>query len=72
MNRKVKKKPKLPIKIPTSYDVGMNICQLDGRKSLDSEVTIITYLSNHIPMFTQITSRNKTGIVFLIFLNHKS
>ena len=40
---------------------------LDGRKSLCNEVTIITNLSNHIPIFTKI-DKIKVAIIFVLIL----
>ena len=41
--------------------VGWNIAQLEGKKSLCNEVTIITKRSNHIPIFTTIDNIGSTG-----------
>ena len=53
---KVKKNPIVPRKIPISTNVGENIVQAEGKKSLCKDVTIITNLSNHIPILTKIES----------------
>jgi hypothetical protein len=68
----VKNNPKLPSKIPISYNVGMYIPQLDGRKSLCKDVTTITNLSNHIPTFTKITITIIIGTDLLNFLIQKN
>tara|TARA_B100001540_G_C15249617_1_gene392088 strand:- start:14 stop:322 length:309 start_codon:yes stop_codon:yes gene_type:complete len=55
---KTKKKPIVPRKIPISTKEGENIVQAEGRKSRCKEVTIITNLSNHIPILTKIDNIN--------------
>ena len=57
----------VPRNIPISTKVGENIVQLDGRKSLCKEVTIITNHSNHIPIFTKI-DKIKVAIIFVLIL----
>tara|TARA_B110000003_G_C16500291_1_gene477144 strand:+ start:554 stop:871 length:318 start_codon:yes stop_codon:yes gene_type:complete len=52
--KSTKKNPIVPTKIPISINVGENIVQEEGRKSLCRDVTIITKRSNHIPIFTNI------------------
>src|SRR6266446_9684270 len=47
-----RKMPNVPAKVPISTQVGWYICQEEGRKSVASEVTIMTKRSNHIPAFT--------------------
>lgn len=52
--------------------VGENIAQEDGRKSLCSDVTMITNRSNHIPMFTKIEMMKVAVRLLLMLLNQKS
>lgn len=54
----MKKNPIVPKKIPMSINEGENMVHAVGKKSLCNEVTIITNLSNHIPIFTKIESIN--------------
>ncbi len=68
----VQNNPKLPTNIPISTGVGRNNAQLDGVKSRQSEVTIITNRSNHIPMFTKIQTTTIIHGVVRIFLNQKT
>ena len=49
----VKNNPKLPISIKMSIQVGWKYAQLEGTKSRQREVIVITNRSNHIPMFTK-------------------
>ena len=65
---KTMKKPIVPIYIPMSTKVGENIDQLDGKKSLCRDVTIITKRSNHIPIFTKIDKIKVAIKLFLIEL----
>ena len=68
----VKKSPKLPINSPKSHTVGMNIPQLEGRKSRCSDVTTITNRSNHIPTLTKIAIMNETQSDVRSFLNQNN
>ena len=60
------------MKIQISINVGWNIVQLEGIKSLCNDNTIITNLSNHIPIFTNIVRIKDMVRLVLIFLNHKN
>jgi len=73
-NKKYKKKnnPNEPIKILTSVIVGVYIAQLEGKKSLCNEVTIITKRSNHIPIFTMIDMIKMNQGVVLAHLNQNT
>lgn len=68
----VKNKPKLPTSIPMSTHVGWKYDQLDGRKSRDSEVIVITKRSNHIPMFTKMQIMTMNHGVVRHHLNQKN
>jgi hypothetical protein len=57
-------------KIPISTNVGENSPE-DGNNLYVREVTIITNLSNHIPIFTTIEIINENIILVLNFLNHE-
>ncbi len=74
LNKKYRKKnkPNEPIKILTSVMVGVYIAQLDGKKSLCNEVTIITKRSNHIPIFTMIDMIKMNHGVVLAHLNQNT
>ena len=68
----VKNRPKPRDRIPKSNIVGEKWPQLDGRKSRDKEVTMMTYRSNHMPTLTRMPMTNITGILVRTFLNQKS
>ena len=53
---RVKNSPKLPSSMPRSTQVGVNMCQLEGRKSRERLVTMITKRSNHMPTFTHMAT----------------
>ena len=55
-----------------STHVGTNIPQDDGRKSRDSEETMITNRSNHIPMSTHIATNMIAQMFVRIFFDQKS
>src|SRR4029077_12497840 len=55
-----KKSPKLPAKVSASTQVGVYEFQLDGRKSRESDVTMMTKRSNHIPTLTQAATPKMT------------
>jgi len=69
--KQVKNSPNVPKNIPTSTQVAWYITQLLGKKSLCSEVTIITKRSNHIPIFTMIdTTKMNQGVVLAHLLQN--
>src|SRR5437763_326906 len=67
----VKNNPKLPISIRMSMIVGLKSHQLDGRKSRDSDVTMITKRSNHMPMLAKNAAMKTTSRLVRIDLNHR-
>ena len=66
-----KKNPIVPKNMPISTKDGENIVHEDGRKSRCNEVTIITNLSNHIPIFTNIDKINvATNDVLILYIQY--
>src|SRR5215217_3027591 len=66
---RVKKRPNVPMKVPTSTIVGVYMDQLLGRKSRCRLVTMMTNRSNHMPtLMTNDSAKMATGDV-RIFLN---
>src|SRR4051794_7348421 len=60
----VKKRAKLPASIAISMMLGLNSHQLEGRKSRESDVTMMTKRSNHMPMLAKVATM-KTMIRFV-------
>src|SRR5580704_6534420 len=62
--KRVRKIPKVPMKVKASTQVGEYIRQADGRKSRCNEITKITNRSNHMPALAHIETK-KTMVQFL-------
>src|SRR5205823_1670388 len=69
----MKNQPKLPAMIPQSAHVGLYVAFANrSNGSPASDTTMITWRSNHMPMFTKIEITNNPRMFVRIFLNHSS